>query len=127
MPKVRASLEGSMAGAGMSKFSVTIPIKTVNESNQRDYWRKKAKRSQSQRWTANMIVSCALTRIPRGNLIILLTRIGPRKTDSDSVPSALKAVRDGVADAIGRDDGDESIQWNYAQERGEYGVRVEFV
>lgn len=33
--------------------------------------------------------------------------------------------RDGIADALGVDDGDESkVTWSYAQERGDYGVRV---
>jgi len=48
-----------------------------------------------------------------------------RRMDSDGVASALKAVRDGIADALGIDDGNSRITWIYGQERGEYSVRVE--
>jgi hypothetical protein len=59
-------------------------------------------------------------------VVVRLTRIGPRKLDSDNVAGACKATRDGVADWLGVDDGDESrVRWVYAQERGAYGVRVE--
>ena len=48
--------------------------------------------------------------------------------DSDNLASSLKAVRDGVADAMGVDDGCSRIQWCYAQRKGkprEYAVLVE--
>jgi hypothetical protein len=59
---------------------------------------------------------------------ITLTRIAPRALDSDNLASGLKAARDGVADALGVDDGSSRIEWRYAQQRGkagEYAVRVE--
>jgi len=62
-----------------------------------------------------------------GSVAITLTRIAPRALDSDNLASGLKAVRDGVADALGVDDGTSRIEWRYAQERGkpgEYAVRV---
>ena len=57
-----------------------------------------------------------------------LTRIGPRRLDSDNLAAALKHVRDGVADALGMDDGDPRLVWLYGQRRGkpgEYAVLVE--
>ena len=60
--------------------------------------------------------------------MITLTRLASRKLDSDNLATALKAVRDGVADALNLDDGDERLDWRYAQEkapRGHYAVRVE--
>jgi hypothetical protein len=62
-----------------------------------------------------------------GTVSITLTRIAPRALDTDNLSSGLKAVRDGVADALNVDDGSSHIQWRYAQERskpGEYAVRV---
>ena len=59
---------------------------------------------------------------------VTLTRIAPRKLDCDNLRGALKAVRDGVADWLGVDDGSERITWKYAQERGKpkwHSVRVE--
>ena len=62
-----------------------------------------------------------------GTVVVVLTRIAPRDLDTDNLASGLKAVRDGVADALGMDDGSSRIEWRYAQERrkpGEYAVRV---
>ncbi|MFA7279147.1 MAG: hypothetical protein WC100_03535 [Sterolibacterium sp.] len=55
-----------------------------------------------------------------------ITRIGPRKLDSDNLSISAKHVRDGVADALGVDDGDETkIQFTYQQEKAKgYAVRV---
>ena len=64
--------------------------------------------------------------------VVTLVRIGPRKLDSDNVAYSFKAFRDGVAEALGVNDGDDrAIVWKYAQERAPkgakytYGVRVE--
>lgn len=46
---------------------------------------------------------------------VTLTRVGVRKLDSDNLASAFKHVRDGIAEYVGVDDGDERWTWNYAQ------------
>lgn len=50
-------------------------------------------------------------------VVVTLTRLGPRKLDSDNLAGSFKAIRDGVADALGIDDGSELIQWEYRQEK----------
>ena len=61
-----------------------------------------------------------------GSFSILLTRIAPCKLDSDNVQRALSAVRDGVADALGINDGSDRLTWTYEQEKqNAYGVRIE--
>ncbi len=62
-------------------------------------------------------------------LVITVTRIGPRKMDRDNNIASLKASIDGIADAIGIDDGNERITWVYAQEVKvtrpvQYAVRI---
>jgi hypothetical protein len=109
---------------------VEIPIRTWSEPNMRGHWAKRARRASKQRRAAR-----ALTRVALAvhgpvcpPLTITLTRLAARKLDSDNLASALKAVRDGVADALRMDDGDERLTWRYAQERiprGHYAVRVE--
>lgn len=94
-----------------------------------------AKRTAAHRGLARMVVQAKTTMAQRETLAygcaIKLVRIAPRLLFdvSESCPSALAAVRDGVADALGLDDRDAStgglIAWSYAQERGPYGVRVE--
>jgi len=59
-----------------------------------------------------------------------LIRIG-RKLDSDNLQGAFKYIRDAIAEllvpglATGRADDDERITWEYAQEKGKVGVRIE--
>lgn len=107
---------------------VSVPVRTRSEANLREHWAKRARRVKKQRNAARMLVRAAITSRPSGNLTVRLVRIAPRKLDSDNLASSLKAVRDGVADALGIDDGDERIRWQYAQGKGrpgEYGVLVE--
>jgi hypothetical protein len=56
---------------------------------------------------------------------VTITRIAPRELDSDNLASCAKGIRDGVADALRVDDGDERIRWTYKQERGKPAVRVD--
>ena len=47
--------------------------------------------------------------------------------DTDNLAGGFKAVRDGIADWLGINDGDKAITWNYTQERGQpkqYAARV---
>ena len=59
---------------------------------------------------------------------IKLTRLGQQKLDSDNLAGAMKAVRDGIADYFGVDDGDKRYTWVYSQQiakRPAYGVVAE--
>jgi len=71
-------------------------------------------------------------RVPAGRpLRITLVRIGPRRLDDDNLAGALKHVRDGIADSLEIDDGDETqAVWSVVQENGPAGqysiyVRIE--
>lgn len=107
-------------------MKIFLPIRTVSEANRRGHWRRHADRIREQRWlTKTYLHGLALPKLPAE---ITLTRITPhaRGFDSDNVASSLKAVRDGVADAYGVDDGSPLYTWKYWQERGkDYGVRIE--
>lgn len=95
----------------------------------------KSKRVKHQRGLAALMVNAQTTGAQRAELAngaaCRLVRIAPHRLHdtSESCPSALGAVRDGVADALGVDDRDMAeggwIEWSYAQERGPYGVRIE--
>lgn len=105
-----------------------LAVRTINESNNRDSWRKRARRVKAQRLAARQRVAACIVGVHLP-LVVTLTRVGARKLDSDGVPSALKAIRDGVADALGVDDGrDDLVQWRYAQQFGPrqvHGVQIE--
>jgi hypothetical protein len=102
---------------------VTIPgLRLENEANRRDKWGK-IKRAKVARAAALLAVGAAdPPGTLAGPLTVTITRIAPRRFDSDGIPASAKAVRDGVADALGIDDGDDRIVWLYAQRKG--GVRV---
>ena len=115
-------------------ISVMVPIRTENESNQRSHWAARAKRAASQRTATYLcLIASPLerSRIPKA---VRLVRIGGRGLDDDGLRSALKAVRDAVAckhtarvpGFYDVDDGPKGpITWLYAQEPGEWAVRIE--
>ena len=111
-------------------LEVWLPITVKNESNQRDRWGA-VKRAKTHRDAARLVVCAALRRSPLDaeGLVVLLTRTYSgrgRAMDSDGVARSLKACRDGVADALGIDDGSDSVTWVTTQERGgETGVLVQ--
>ncbi len=99
----------------------TIPLRTRSASNLREHWGSRARRTKRERSAARLICAAA----PRPPCIVTLTRLAPRRLDDDNLASALKGVRDGIADALRVDDGDPRVVWRYAQRRGGYAVDVE--
>lgn len=129
---------------------VTLPrLRLVSEANAREFWADRARRVKEQRTAARSALSRATKTSPVGakrgqlrwdgwghlgnpeSLVVTITRIAPRRLDSDNLARSAKAIRDGVADWLGIDDGDERIDWRYAQRRGGMGehaveIRVEW-
>ena len=111
---------------------ITIPLKTWSEANTRVHWGTRACRAGKQRGTARLYVAAEMASatadtptLNGARIVITLTRIAPRKLDSDNLCGALKAVRDGIADALGINDGSERVEWKYSQEPGRHAVRIE--
>lgn len=106
---------------------VSIPGLRTRSLNEREHPQVKARRIARERGVTRLACAppCSALRAhapPR--LTITLVRIGPRRMDSDNSIGSLKAVRDGVADALGIDDGDPRLTWEYRQETGPFGVRI---
>ena len=101
-------------------ITVRLSLRIRSEANSREHWRKKAARAKEHRFQA----AYALRKANRWGepvtapAIITLTRIAPRKLDSDNLAGGFKAARDGIADWLNIDDGDERLTWVYAQRRG---------
>jgi hypothetical protein len=103
---------------------IKLPIRTVSEANARGHWAAKAKRVRSHRVTVGLALRgrVASLRLPA---VVVLTRVAPSSgLDGDNLLGSLKACRDGVADALGVDDRDPRVRWEYRQERGPYAVVV---
>ena len=103
-----------------------LPLRTVSESNRREHWARKAGRVSLHRGTARLFARsyCADIGVP---IIVQMARVAPRELDDDNLRGALKAIRDGIADAFGVKDNDPRIEWRYAQQRGKpkaYAVHV---
>ncbi len=100
-------------------IQITLPIKTLSEANVREHWAPKSKRARLQRAYARTMVGQHFKQIlAGGSWAITLTRIGPRPLDDDNLARSFKAIRDGVADAIGVDDGSPRFVWQYDQRKG---------
>ena len=105
-------------------IEVSLPLRTRSTLNTREHWRKRAKRAQAERALIRMRLAGVRGWPPALPVNVTLTRVGPRELDDDNLQGACKATRDGVADALGVDDGSEDVQWFYSQEKGDYEVRV---
>ena len=108
-------------------IEATINIKAVSVANVRMHWAVKAKLAKAHRGSARAAMQSAAPTAPKPPLTVILTRLGPRTLDSDNLCSSLKAVRDGVADWLGVDDGSETLDWQYRQRKGGYSVEVEVI
>lgn len=106
--------------------TIEIPIRTWNTANCRWHWAKRAKYAKQCRLAAFTSARAAGVRsAPEGRFTVRLVRIGKRRMDSDGLAISFKGVRDGLAVAMGIDDGDERINWQYDQQIGKaYSVSI---
>jgi hypothetical protein len=107
---------------------VHLPIRTVSAMNTREHHMARYRRVKEQRGVAKLALSAACVGLAKkhARLVVTLTRIGIRQgLDGDNLVSSMKAIRDGVADALGIDDGSDRVEWRYAQRRGDaWGVEI---
>ena len=108
---------------------ILLAIRTESEANLHEHRMVKANRVRLQRSiTRTTIVQHFGRGMAGAGYIITLTRIAPRSLDTDNLARSFKGIRDGIADALGIDDGSKRLTWNYAQEKGppkRYAVRIE--
>jgi hypothetical protein len=115
---------------------VDLPIKTGRGLNDSVHWAVRAKATKKVRGDVRLALLLKLSTekwlwpIDRTLRVrVKLTRISAGEMDDDGLTGALKAVRDGVADAFGTDDSSRSsLRFEYAQEkckRGYFGVRIQ--
>lgn len=100
--------------------TLRLPLRLVNINNTREHHMVLHRRESRHRFLARVTLEQA-TREARRWLVaskVTITRVAPRKMDDDGCVASAKSVRDGVADALGVDDGDPSITWSYAQQKG---------
>jgi hypothetical protein len=91
-------------------------------TNAHIHWRKRHATDQEDREHGKAIVRRYPDFIrkmlhPGGRIHVEFTRLSTATCDDDNLPSAFKAVRDGIAEAFGIDDGSDRYVWSYAQRR----------
>jgi hypothetical protein len=119
-------------------LSVMLPIETISEMNWRGHPKARWRRLKAHKMAAGLALGGVNTArihdllaevlVTGQRLSVTLTRYSAGRLDSDNLASSQKGVRDGVAAALGIDDGSEIIEWRYAQEktkRGVHAVRVD--
>ena len=118
----------STESTGALLLDITTPLRVVSEANQREHWAAKAKRQKAHRAAAHLLILQAQRALawPETRKRVLLTRIGARMLDDDNLAGAFKAVRDGIADGLGINDGSDAVQWRYAQEKSP-GLKINAV
>lgn len=110
----------------MPEIRIKAPIRTVSELNSREHWAARYRRRSKQREALAWLLKSKPKPKPPAD--VFLTRIAPRKLDTDNLASAFKALRDQLADWLGIDDGDPCVKWHYDQRKGEpkeYAVLIE--
>lgn len=104
-----------------------IPVITYSEANRAEHWAKRASRVKAQRIEAWRQTILLRDQWPPPPYRISLHRQADKshQLDTDNLARALKAVRDGIADALRINDGDPAHEWTYQQGAGpEYAVYV---
>jgi hypothetical protein len=106
--------------------TIELPIRTYNTANCRWHWAQKAKYAKQCRSHAFLAVRCAgISKPPEGAFVVRLVRIGKKRMDTDGLAISFKGIRDGIAAAMGVDDGNLRITWQYEQEIGkQYAVKI---
>lgn len=98
---------------------LTLPIKTVSESNSREHWtaRNKRKRSQQEEILFEWRNKAGQQRF-KLPCRVTFTRYSTKFLDDDNIRGAFKGVRDAVASLLGVDDDPMApVEWCYVQER----------
>lgn len=130
MPWPRVWNGGPIEPCGAPALCVEVEVETRPESNGRDRF-SRSKRTQAARDAVIEEIAVALARghrIPMGPWCVRLTRLTPfALVDVGNLWSALKAVEDAVAAAVGCDDGSPAWGVCVAQQkrRGPLAVRIE--
>lgn len=108
---------------------ISLPIRTSNPSNtsrgnSRTIAIIRSQLDARHRKIAFMLTlhalrEAGLSRVDLVPAVVTLTRVSGGKLDAhDGLRSALKRVVDGVADALGVDDGGPFVRWQYDQRKG---------
>lgn len=101
-----------------------IPTTLPSVANLREHWGAKARRTKKLRRDARVVCAAftpwhAIAAVRAFGARITLTRVAKRRYDQDNLSAAFKPIQDGIADALGMNDGSRLLEWVYADEAGQ--------
>lgn len=109
------------ACAPLPVVTITVPLETRSELNQRGHWATRHRRTK----LANELVFDTLALLSRPpnldtrHALVTMTRVGGSHLDDDNRSGALKAVRDSVARWMGlRSDDHPHVRWRTTERAG---------
>ncbi len=135
----RAKRDPRLASPGMLAWSdemrkgpgIFSLMKLPSLPNMRLFWRAKSELAASQRFEASLMAASlirkqSLTFGEMSKVRVKLTRYGPKTLDADNAIASFKNVQDGIAEAVGIDDGSKRIKFVVKQVKARWGgVRIE--
>lgn len=105
----------------MKVLNVLFPMALPSLANARMHHMQRAslmRRQRIQAWSELRAAAGGGVKVLKAPITVTLTRVAPRRLDDDNLTGAFKAVRDGVADWLGVDDGDPCLRWVTTQRAG---------
>ena len=101
------------------RWELAVPgLKVKSEANQREHFMTRHRRKVGQQ-NALAAALVGLSPPPAGRPIrVTFTREYAgrgKRLDTDNLAGSFKHVQDGLAKWLGRDDGDQGIEWRYGQ------------
>lgn len=105
------------------RAEASLELSTPNQVHG-EHWRTRAPRVADQRARTKRAVRKWL-ELNGPRLTITVVRVSPRRVDQPNLGAALKAVIDGIADALCLDDRAEWVDWKLQQRKGS-PARVEW-
>lgn len=111
----------------MSELLLTLPVRTWGPNGSHSHWAVTAKRRKTLRMATMAALRTSFGIMPPFiPSVVILTRIGKQKMDSDNAGFAMKGCRDAIADWIGIDDGDSRVDWIVRTATGKaFAVQIE--
>lgn len=112
----------------LCRFTIPVRVKNMMNSSHVAWYliRKYAKpiREAARNFANSKLLDCDKLH-ERYRVTLIRQSTTAKRMDGDGLQAAMKPVRDGIADALGIDDGSDRIEWKYEQEKtGEYAVEV---
>lgn len=118
------------AGAGVitemspNRLCVTLPVRLRSIVNVGAHPLQEWRRAKEQKAAVRALIQPFM--LPRLPAVITITRLGPKKYDTDNNVISAKRIRDEIASMYGVDDGSDLYEWRVEQELAKaYGVRIE--